>query len=182
MSDKFNLSEEEIALFKQSIGKAKKIKQDTVVHKPKVLNKTIINAKKVQQDNTHSEFYFSDDFQPLLQEDPIRYLREDGDANELKKLRRGYYQPEFFLDLHGLTQLEAKKEIAAIIAACLRERVPCACIMYGHGKNILKKQTPMWLAQHPDILCFHQAPKEFGGSAALLVLFDLEKNVDEFFK
>ena len=45
--------------------------------------------------------------------------------------------------------------------------------MYGHVKNILKKQTPMWLAQHPHVICFHQAPKEFGGNAALLVLFDI---------
>ncbi|XKM13227.1 endonuclease SmrB [Orbaceae bacterium ac157xtp] len=173
MNNKFNLSSDDISLFKSAIGKAKVLKQDTVVHRPAKINKKSIEDKKSTQQAIHTEFYFSDTYQPLLQDDPIRYLREDGDPNELKKLRRGYYEPEFFLDLHGLTQLEAKKEIAALIAACLREHAACACIMYGHGKNILKKQTPMWLAQHPDVICFHQAPKEFGGSAALLVLFDL---------
>lgn len=182
MSDKYNLSNEDIALFKSAINKTKKLKQDTVVHKRQKPASTVIVEKKIQQDAINSEFYFSDDFQPLLQEDPIRYLREEGDPSELKKLKQGFYEPEFFLDLHGLTQLEAKKEIAALIAACLREHAPCACIMYGHGKNILKKQTPMWLAQHPDIICFHQAPKSFGGSAALLVLFDLDKSTDDFFK
>jgi DNA-nicking Smr family endonuclease len=34
----------------------------------------------------------------------------------------------------------------------------CACVMHGHG-NILKQQTPLWLAQHPHIMAFHQAPK-----------------------
>lgn len=182
MSNKFNLSDEDVALFKSVIGKTKKIEQDTVVHKPNKQIKREIRVKKHQQEALNNEFYFSDDFQPLLQDDPIRYLRESADPNELKKLKRGYYEPEFFLDLHGLTQLEAKKEISALIAACLRERAVCACIMYGHGKNILKKQTPMWLAQHPDIICFHQAPKAFGGSAALLVVFDLNKQIDEFFR
>jgi DNA-nicking Smr family endonuclease len=26
-------------------------------------------------------------------------------------------------------------------------------------KHILKQQTPLWLAQHPHIMAFHQAPK-----------------------
>lgn len=182
MSKKYQLSNEELALFSGAIGSTKKIKQDTVVHSPKRQSKTTIIANKQQQEKINSEFYFSDDFQPLLQDDPIRYSREDADPNEIKRLKRGFYEPELFLDLHGLTQNETKKEIAALIAACLRERIPCACIMYGHGKNILKKQTPMWLAQHPDIICFHQAPKEFGGSAALLVLFDFDKSNDNIFK
>jgi DNA-nicking Smr family endonuclease len=29
------------------------------------------------------------------------------------------------------------------------------------------------LAQHPDVLVFHQAPKEWGGSAAILLLVEL---------
>ncbi|RKS85790.1 DNA-nicking Smr family endonuclease [Orbus hercynius] len=182
MSKNYRPSDEELALFKNVIGNAKKLKQDTVVHAPARANKTVLIEKKQQQETINSEFYFSDDFQPLLLDDPIRYCREEADPSELKKLRQGFYEPELFLDLHGLTQNEAKKEIAALITACIRERIPCASVMYGHGKNILKKQTPMWLAQHPDIICFHQAPKEFGGSAALLILFDLDKHQDNFFK
>ncbi|MWN32035.1 endonuclease SmrB [Gilliamella sp. Pra-s65] len=177
MQNKFNLDQDDINLFKSSIGNTKKLKQDTVIHKPLKRSQKIIATEKLQHEKTHAEFYFSDDYQPLLQEDPIRYSRENADPYEVKKLGRGFYEPEFFLDLHGLTQKEAKKEIAALIAACLRENAHCACIMYGHGKNILKKQTPMWLAQHPNIVCFHQAPKEYGGSAALLVLFDINNEL-----
>ncbi|MCX8597878.1 MULTISPECIES: endonuclease SmrB [unclassified Gilliamella] len=176
MSNKFILDHEDIDLFKNSIGKTKLLKQDTVIHKPQKRSQKLIENQKIQHEKVNNEFYFSDDYQPLLQEDPIRYSRENSDPNELKKLRRGFYAPEFFLDLHGLTLQEAKKEIAALIAVCLKENANCACIMYGHGKNILKKQTPMWLAQHPNIICFHQAPKEFGGSAALLILFDTINN------
>lgn len=173
MTNKYTLDDEDINLFKSSIGHTKQLKQDTVIHQPQKRSQKIMETQKLQHEKCHAEFYFSDTYQPLLQDDPIRYIRENADPFELKKLRRGFYDPEFFLDLHGLTQQEAKKEIAALIAACLKEGAHCACIMYGHGKNILKKQTPMWLAQHPHIICFHQAPKEFGGSAALLILFDI---------
>ncbi len=59
----------------------------------------------------------------------------------------------------GFTQQQAKQELGALIAACRREHVFCACVMHGHGKHILKQQTPLWLAQHPHIMAFHQAPK-----------------------
>ena len=62
-----------------------------------------------------------------------------------------------------------------MIAACRREHVFCACVMHGHGKHILKQQTPLWLAQHPHVMAFHQAPKEYGGDAALLVLIEVEE-------
>ncbi len=62
--------------------------------------------------------------------------------SELKKLRRGDYSPELFLDLHGLTQQQAKQELGALIAACRREHVFCACVMHGHGKHIPQTANP----------------------------------------
>ncbi|WP_392566098.1 endonuclease SmrB [Utexia brackfieldae] len=174
MPMKNNATKEDLALFKVSIGQVQTLKQDTVVHQPQKLPRKQKQEQKLQQQVIDTRFYFSDEYQPLIQDDPIRYVRENADPNEIKKLRRGFYEPEFFLDLHGLTQQEAKQEIAALINVCLNERAYCSCIMYGHGKNILKKQTPMWLAQHPAILGFHQAPKEYGGSAALLFLVDID--------
>ena len=96
MSNKFILDHEDIDLFKSSIGKTKQLKQDTVIHKPQKRSQKLIEKQKIQHEKVNNEFYFSDDYQPLLQEDPIRYIRENADCNELKKLRRGFYSPEFF--------------------------------------------------------------------------------------
>jgi DNA-nicking Smr family endonuclease len=65
----------------------------------------------------------------------VKYVRADVSHFELKKLRRGDYSPELFLDLHGLTQQQAKQELGALIAACRREHVFCACVMHGHGNT-----------------------------------------------
>ncbi|GKX58885.1 endonuclease SmrB [Leminorella grimontii] len=172
---KFTLTDEESAQFKDAVQGAKPLRQTTKVHRP-VRKAKAVSPERLMQEQVDASFYFSDEFQPLLNEDgAMRYVRSDVDHYELKKLRRGDYTPELFLDLHGLTQAQAKQELGALIAACRREHVHCACVMHGHGKHVLKKQTPLWLAQHPDVRAFHQAPKEFGGDAAILVLIEREE-------
>ncbi|CNI08156.1 Probable DNA endonuclease SmrA [Yersinia aldovae] len=174
MKNKYHLTTDELQLFKESIAGTKKLKQDTILHRePPKLGKKIA-PERLLQEQVDASYYFSDEFQPQLDsEGPTRYVRPGVDHFEVKKLRRGDYPPDMFLDLHGLTQKQAKQELGALIAACKREHVHCACVMHGHGKHVLKQQTPLWLAQHPDVLAFHQAPKEWGGTAALLVLIEL---------
>ncbi|GAB2927229.1 endonuclease SmrB [Hafnia psychrotolerans] len=175
MKKKHALSPEEKSLFRDAVPGIKRLQNDTITHRPLRKKVTVISPKKLLQEQVDASYYFSDEFQPMLQEEgPVRHIRPDVNHFELKKLRRGDYSPELFLDLHGLTQREAKQELGALIAACRREHVHCACVMHGHGKHILKQQTPLWLAQHPDVLAFHQAPKVLGGTAALLVLIELD--------
>ncbi len=153
MKKKTTLSEEDQALFRQLMAGTRKIKQDTIVHRPQRKKISEVPVKRLIQEQADASHYFSDEFQPLLNtEGPVKYVRPDVSHFEAKKLRRGDYSPELFLDLHGLTQLQAKQELGALIAACRREHVFCACVMHGHGKHILKQQTPLWLAQHPHVM------------------------------
>lgn len=123
-------------------------------------------------------YFFSDDYQPLPSGEASRqYLKPHHPKHLLKKLRRGDFQPELFVDLHGLTQREAKQELAALINACIQEKVACASIMHGYGKHILKEKVPQWLAQHPNIIAFHSPPRSHGGHAALWVL--IQTNLDD---
>ncbi|MGV3346968.1 endonuclease SmrB [Enterobacteriaceae bacterium LUAb1] len=176
MKKKAPLSPEDKALFRQLVAGTRKLVQNTIVHKPARKPGQKIAPKRLLAEQTDNSYYFSDEFQPLLAtEGAVRYVREDVSHYELKKLRRGDYTPDMFLDLHGLTRQQAKQELGALIAACRREHIFCASIMHGHGKHILKQQTPLWLAQHPHVMAFHQAPKLFGGEAALLVLIETEE-------
>lgn len=178
MKKQQTLSQEDTTLFLESISGTRKLMQDTVVHNPQY-NRREATTVKMKQQQVDASFYFSDEFQPNLSHDgPTRYLRDDVSHFELKQLRRGYYTPSLFLDLHGLTQQQAKQELGALIAACRREHQQCACVMHGHGKHILKQQTPLWLAQHPDVRAFHQATKAWGGNAALMVLIDIDEERD----
>jgi DNA-nicking Smr family endonuclease len=174
MRKKQTLSDEERQLFNTQTADIIRLQRDTVFLKPDRASQKQLVAERRYNNQQNELHYFSDTFQPLLAEEgPVRYLRAGADSFELKKLRRSLYLPDVFLDLHGLSQQQAKIELAALINLCLDQRLPCACVMHGHGKNILKRQTPLWLAQHPAIIAFHQAPKEHGGNAAILLLIEV---------
>lgn len=167
------LDEEAISLFRAEMKGVKPLKQDTFVaarpHKKKAL--ATIKEQREQQDTL---FYFSDEYEPLLNEESaVKYLRENEDSHLLKQLRRGDFSPEIFLDLHGLTREQAKLELAALIQTCEKEHLYCASVMTGYGTYTLKRQIPLWLVQHPKVRALHQAPKEWGGEAAILILIDV---------
>lgn len=167
------LDEEAISLFRAEMKGVKPLKQDTFVaarpHKKKA--QATIKKQREQQDTL---FYFSDEYEPLLDEESaVKYLRENEDSHLLKQLRRGDFSPEIFLDLHGLTREQAKLELAALIQTCEKEHLYCASVMTGYGTYTLKRQIPRWLVQHPKVRALHQAPKEWGGEAAILILLDV---------
>ncbi len=173
MSNKDINSDDDFSLFQDAVKGIKKLRQDTIIQRPKrdIQQKDTQRFVREAKDN---EFFFSDEFIPHLNEDgPTRYARDDVSKYEVKRLRRGVYVPDVYLDMHGMTQQEAKAELAAMIAHCIRENVHCACVMHGIGKHILKQKVPIWLAQHPDVMAYHQAPLEFGGNGALLVLLSV---------
>ena len=169
---------DDFALFREAIKGTKKIKQDTFI--PSQSPRKKINELREIQEQKDTEFFFSDEYEPLLKEEneKVRYLRENVDPYILKQLRRGDFQQELFLDLHGLTKEKAKKELAALILACEREHVYCASIMTGFGTRTLKDQIPRWLVQHPKVLALHQAPREWGGDAAILILVEQQDSLE----
>lgn len=167
------LKEEDIALFYENIKGAKKLVQDKITPL-----RTRSLAKKAElrdiREKEDTLFFFSDEYEPLLQEESaVKFLRENENPHLLKQLRRGDFSPEIFLDLHGLTREEAKMELASLLQACYKEHIYCACIMTGYGTYTLKKQIPRWLVQYPKLRALHQAPKEWGGEAAILLLLDV---------
>lgn len=167
------LNEEDIALFHENIQGAKRIRQNTFVA-PRSVNTKKKSEKREIREKQDTLFYFSDEYEPLLDEESaVKYLRENEDSYLLKQLRRGDYSPELFLDLHGLTREQAKQELASLLQACIDEHIYCASIMTGYGTFTLKKQIPRWLVQHPRVRALHQAPKEWGGDAAILILVDV---------
>ncbi|TPH17953.1 endonuclease SmrB [Litorilituus lipolyticus] len=173
-SPKHTVSENDKMLFSDAIGKVKPMVVDTI-HPVKKSSKPKTHFDDKKNHQAKAEFHFSDEFEPNLnKKGPMQYVRDDVDSFEVKNLRRGYYAPDLILDLHGLDQHQAKKEIAALLFACQKEHAQCICIVHGIGSNILKNKVPHWLVQHPDVMAFHQAPLEWGGNGALLALIELK--------
>ena len=165
-------------LFAEVVSQVKPLINDTV----RLIRsgaKSNTSQKNDQGDNQSNkaiaQFHFSDEFEPdLHKQGPMKYVREGVDSFEVKNLRRGYYSPDLILDLHGLDQHQAKKELAALLYACQKEHAQCICVVHGIGSHILKNKVPHWLVQHPDVMAFHQAPLEWGGNGAILALIELK--------
>ncbi|MEW5770064.1 MAG: Smr/MutS family protein [Pseudomonadota bacterium] len=121
-------------------------------------------------------------------EDPVRwdedteyeadtsYVRPGLSRQTLRRLRRGEWHTQAELDLHGLTKLEAKQELAEFLHECLRRGARCVRIIHGKGlrsKNrepVLKQHVRHWLMQRDEVLAFVQARPVDGGSGAVMVL------------
>ncbi|AEO07919.1 endonuclease SmrB [Buchnera aphidicola] len=163
-------------LFRTWLNGTREIVQDTIFHSRmhKKNNTNIISKRFIFEQNAHSHYFsYRNQKKNLFKDNPVSYIRHDSAYNILKNLQAGKYNPDIFLDLHGLTQYQAQQALGELITTCQKEKFFCAHIMHGYGKNILKKQTPFWLSQHPDIIAFHQAPKFFGSDAAIIVIIEI---------
>ncbi len=161
-------------LFIDAIGTVKPMMLDTILPVKRISKHKTTHASN-KSSKEFAQFHFSDEYEPYLnKQGPMKYARNDVDSFEIKNLRRGFYTPDLILDLHGLDQNQAKKELAAILFACQKEHAQCICIIHGIGSYVLKNKVPHWLVQHPDVMAFHQAPLEWGGKGALLALIEIK--------
>ena len=164
-------------IFKQVVAGIKPLKQDKLVpQKPKPAVKPKIgrsyNCESDKQANAH--FIFSDMYQAHFDSvGPLKYCRDDVPSYLAKQLRRGEYAPEWVLDCHGMTKQEMKNELVSMLFQAHKQHVHCISILHGVGSGVLKQSLPHYLVQHPHVQAFHQAPLEYGGHGALLVLLDV---------
>ena len=163
-------NEEEIQQFRDAITGARPLAQDKIPPARPPRNKKT-SVKTSAEPETRHLFYFSDEFEGYQADGSIiRYVQPGEDPHLAKNLKRGEFQPAVVLDLHGLTQLEAKTELAGLLNYCQQQHFNCACIVHGKGTGILARKVPNWLIQHPNVRAFHTAPTHWGRDGALLVL------------
>ena len=104
------------------------------------------------------------------------YVRPGLSRLALRRLRRGEWHTQAELDLHGLTKLEAKQELAEFLLACKRRGIRCVRIIHGKGlrsrnrEPVLKQHVRHWLTQRDEVLAYVQARPVDGGGGAVVVL------------
>jgi DNA-nicking Smr family endonuclease len=104
------------------------------------------------------------------------FLRDGLNRMTLRKLRRGEWPIQDELDLHGLNNDEARRLLAEFLHHATQRGLRCVNVIHGKGwrgegrDGILKVHTRHWLAQHPQVLAFCEAPPNAGGGGAVRVL------------
>jgi len=98
----------------------------------------------------------------------------------LRKLKRGQFECEQELDLHGKTSDEARDLVVHFLQDA--QNMGCSCVRIIHGKGYstmsdkpkLKNLINQWLRQLSFVLAFCSAQSKDGGSGAVNIL--LKKN------
>ena len=104
------------------------------------------------------------------------FLRPGLNRLTLRKLRHGEWRIQDELDLHGLNSDAARKLLTEFLHDAIHRGLRCINVIHGKGwrsegrDGILKVLTRHWLAQHPQVLAFCEAPPQAGGGGAVWVL------------
>jgi DNA-nicking Smr family endonuclease len=98
------------------------------------------------------------------------------DRATAERVKRGRYEIEARLDLHGMTQEEAHRALQGFITRARAAGWRCVLVITGHGRlsgGILKGAVPRWLAEpelRHHVLGIATARPPHGGSGALYLL------------
>lgn len=180
MTDKYEISAEDVALFRREAGPVRPVPhQKIAATRPRPApepRSTQVDEAQVLRD------MLSDEYDPAdleTGEEPL-YARPGLQHNLLRKLRRGQFSIGAELDLHGMTVPVARASLAGFLAECLKSNIRCVRIIHGKGNGspqrqpVLKTKVAVWLRQRNDVLAFCSARPVDGGTGAVYVL--LKKN------
>jgi DNA-nicking Smr family endonuclease len=172
-------SEEDVELFRRSVGPVRKISCDRfrTTHKPPPPRPRSY-PEPVTAEKPDS---FSDAYDPgsVTADETLFFARPGLQQRQLQRFRRGQLSCAAELDMHGMTTAVARSELMAFITHCRQQRIRCVRIIHGKGYGssgaapVLKNRLNSWLRQHHDVLAFSSALARHGGSGALYVLLRL---------
>jgi DNA-nicking Smr family endonuclease len=171
MPKKPTISDEDLAAFHQAASDSKLLHHEKV----RLASKPSRRSSYTQTDLQETfHFHENNGLKPVQGEEFIGYKRESIDNKTLRKLRKGQYNVEAILDLHGLSVEQAKLEVDFFLQHCLRENKRVVLIIHGKGHHskapILKNKLNHWLRQTEIILAFCSATPGHGSRGAIYVL------------
>ena len=100
------------------------------------------------------------------------------DRKQLLNLRKGGFEIEARVDLHGLRSDAARQALRGALLRAGESGVRCVLVIHGRGRHsegasVLKQSLPEWLAEPPlgrQVMAFASALDRDGGPGATYVL------------
>jgi len=102
----------------------------------------------------------------------------------MKRLKKGQFSMQDYVDLHGLTKQQAETTVRDFLLQSYRLGLRCVLVVHGRGLNsenhipVLKERLPVWLSRGPVkkiVLAFSTARTYDGGTGALYILLKRPK-------
>ncbi|MEN8215774.1 MAG: Smr/MutS family protein [Pseudomonadota bacterium] len=164
------------ALFREAMRGVKPLKSDKVPltkPRPKAVPKQRYLDESLVREEMLSDNY---DSAELETGEEMLFVRPGIQHRVLAKLRRGQFNIDAELDLHGMIVREARLKVTHFLRECQNSKVRCARIVHGKGYGswqklpVLKNKLNKWLRQRDEVLAFCSARSVDGGTGAVYVL------------
>ena len=171
MRKKPEISEEEKTLFRSAMRGVKSLTHTKVIVPPARTKKVVHYETK----NTNPLNLYEDE-NPLMDvsgDERLDFHRPGLQHKVLRKFRRGQYNVEATLDMHGMRVIEARKALNDFLLDCLENDIRHVLIVHGKGRDkkpILKNALNQWLRQLKEVLAFCSAVHHGQGGAVYVLL------------
>ncbi|MFP3927782.1 MAG: Smr/MutS family protein [Desulfobacteraceae bacterium] len=138
---------------------------------PDDLREGVEELKRLVRGSSEMEISFTDEYMEGVVRGVSRKI--------MRKLKRGQFPVQDYLDLHGLTRQEAQERVREFLVRSHRLGLRCVLIVHGRGLNspssfpVLKDSIPGWFTRGPGrklVLAFATARPYDGGAGAVYVL------------
>jgi DNA-nicking Smr family endonuclease len=102
----------------------------------------------------------------------------------MKRLKKGQFPIQDYIDLHGLTKQEAEIRMRDFLLKSQQLGLRCVLVVHGRGLNsenhipVLKERLPVWLTRGPTkkfVMAFSTAMPYDGGTGAIYILLRKQK-------
>jgi len=170
------MDNDDIHLFRNTVGPVKRLKQDRVLTARKKPRPLPLQTMAAEQQVLAELLSGPLDPEDMETGDELLYRRPGLQDKAFRKLRSGSFSVEAQLDLHGMTVPVAKLALNNFLKECQARGRKCVRIIHGkgmgskEGRPIIKNKVNLWLQQRHDILAFCSARPIHGGTGAIYVL------------
>jgi DNA-nicking Smr family endonuclease len=166
---------DDAALFRAAVGP---VKPQASAPEPPRKAPPKPRARMAERDeiDARGEFRRGLDETELQAGDALSHRRDSVPPQLFNRLRRGQFSAQDELDLHGATALQAEGMLRRFLKEAHDHGFGCVRIVHGKGLQsegaapVLKNLVDRLLRQRNDVLAFHSAPANQGGTGAVLVL------------
>ncbi len=171
--------EDEIALFREAVRGVKPLARPARVAGDAPKPRARARFARADRQLVLAEILHGSADEPeLVAADPTHFARPGVPESTLRKLRRGQYRIQAELDLHGLTQAQAKVQLREFLNAAWQRDARCLRIVHGKGLRsgatgpVLRALVNSVLRRTAPVLAFTSARQVDGGTGAVYVLLE----------
>ena len=172
MSKRGNVTDEDRALFHRAVNGVRRIGDDRSLPARAGAVPRIRGRDEPASSRGLTESEWTPDVAPG---DVLSFARPGVQRREIVRLRRGRFDVEADLDLHGRTIADAVAALSRFLEDSRRGGRRCVRIVHGKGFGsrrgpVMKAHVDRWLRARSEVLAFCSAIPPHGGTGALYVL------------